>query len=656
MATKDREKTPPGVHNGRSMTLADPSQLSHKDDDLAAGADDYDIVSGILEEVDELEQPDGNRQDGQGVSGAGDDGELVVDLSLGVDALMDDQQDHGDEKKDQGRGDPGGESDSHSPSPELESSDADKENQGVSHNGARGKYLDKNLFYTDAIRGGYYLKGQPIYSKLTTKTCQVYVDVATKQLYAMRHKMKKDTIYPGMMKAAGDELELLGIKHAPKIKGTWFGHLLNVTQIYKSEYHNLYPDHFDENMCILPEWIMPVNNWDTSLGNRLKPEHYPTAIEPSFIWDATVYIDGLLRAKALKSIGKLSGARAMNANVVEPISGDSGDDDDSDYEDEPPKKRRRKSKKVDKDGDRHRHSSGRLGRGARVASRGKRKKQSTPIDTDEYDESSDESGDTVINRRNGGDIKVKLGTYTGGQHNGAKAQAPRQGRSSRGVFSHQQASGATNTSKNYENVAGNRLKNKVKNTRKKDKNKQKRSSLKTSRNGPMLRIPKYGENRPNYSNVPPMPSTISSSNHNGAPVNNQTRSISTRNRKTKKRPKVRIMKRSGGGLHTSGGHHRNGGPGHGQAVSGAHGGGSGAVPNYSGSGTAAVARGQAAGGRGGIRHRRRDAENDQIAQDMVQDEQRPRDERQYRSRTTVCLGLPRVCGVLCGVLSTRVVW
>ena len=40
--------------------------------------------------------------------------------------------------------------------------------------------------------------------------------------YAMRHKIKKDTIYSDMMKAASDEIELLCIKHAPQIKGTRF--------------------------------------------------------------------------------------------------------------------------------------------------------------------------------------------------------------------------------------------------------------------------------------------------------------------------------------------------------------------------------------------------------------------------------------------------
>ena len=340
MATKDKEKTPSGVHGEQLNNVTDTDQLPHKDDDLALTVDGYDPAAGILDEVDLSDGQGSADQDDQDRIASNGNDNTAVDLSLGVDALMDIQPGDEEDEKDQGQSDAHGDVDDQSPSPELESSAEDKENKGVSHNGARGKYLDKNLFYTNAIRGGYYMKGQPIYSKLTTKTCQVYVEVATKALYAMRHKMKKDTIYQGMIQQAMNELELLGVRHAPKIKGTWFGHLLNVTQIWKSEYHNLYPEHFDENMCILPGWIMPVNNWDTSLGNRLKPEHYPTAIEPSFIWDVTVYVDGLLRTKALTSIGK-SAARTINANVNAPDSGDSGDDD-SDYEDEPPGKEEEK--------------------------------------------------------------------------------------------------------------------------------------------------------------------------------------------------------------------------------------------------------------------------------------------------------------------------
>ena len=519
-------------------------------------------------------------------------------------------------------------------SPELSDDDDQVENDGDTHNGARGTYKDKNKFVTDAVRLERYFKGQPRYKDHTARTCRAYVKLISDELVKLRSKMMTSSIDADTYQRACDEFEALNLVSAIKIKAYWYNTLLNVCQIYKSEYHNLYPLHFDARKRIYKRYIMDVNDWDTSLGDRLKPHHYAPAMEPSFVFNVTVYISEMLREKALRSVSGKRSARTMNANCNGPVSGDSGDEDDSDYEnedDEPPRKRRRRNTQQGGNGTSQR-SGVSNGRGARG-----RRSMATTNSQAFTDESSDESGETVIRRRQGGHIKVKLGSYRdtgyGPTTTHAKAQPQQQRRKNIGVKSVADATGRAHPSK----TLGNGSNNKAKNTLKLNEKRLPTSRSKSRKK--LKKIPKYQHsnahsynhtNNNNNNTSKKTKSKLTNSNQ----FSNLSKSITTRTRKRRKKEAKRIpMTQLGNGNSNSypNHHHSHGRAPRNGPVSYEPGGwDSGDMAGVGGGGVRlGVGAGGAApvGRHGAVRHRRRDASNDQIAQDMAQDEQRPRGTR-----------------------------
>ena len=633
MAEKEKRQERGGdnneKHNGGVTPPAEGTTQQDPDYDLsitaALGPDEL----AALVDYDEEEQLDpqlvhdaitnGNIQAQPLTQGA----QLVADnMPLDI-AIGDDDDKKADEALDQGAGE-----DEVSASPELSDDDQlGNENNGDSHNGARGTYKDKNKFVTDAVTGAYYFKGQPRYKDHTARTCRAYVKVVSDELVKLRSKMGTSTVDVDTYQRACDEFEQLNLIGARKIKAYWYNTLLNVCQIYKSEYHNLFPSHFDARKRIYKRYIMDVNDWDITLGDRLKPEHYAPAMEPSFVYNVSVYISEILRSKALKSVSGRRSSRVMNANVNEPVSGDSGDDDDSDYEDDEPPRKRRKRNPL-----RTITSDSLMGtanmRGARD-----RRPVTRQAAINFSDESSEESGETVVRRRQGGNIKVKLGRYQdtrGGTTTvHAKAQQPPKRRKNIGVKSVADASGRAHPAKTHRNGNNNNSKNTLKSNEKRLPFSQ--SKRKKKNNEKLLKIPKFTtlhHTRGHSGSNKKTSNTSTSNTVHGAHYPRLNKSIKTRTRKRRKHTTAKNVAPI----------HHNGGAGDPpqQAPSGwdsgeVNGVGNGGVRLGYGTGAAAPV-----GGRSAIRHRRRDAANDSIAQDMADDEQRPRRERQYRSRTTVC--------------------
>ena len=683
MAEKVKDQASPdagGVHNGDGDGLSSPAAgsrvMAHKDDDLAINEDYHDPNLGGLSDS---EDPNALGADEQHASLG------VIDPAL--DPLDDDVQGEDSRacshaasvspsleaspelEEDQGANDNVNVNsgdyapDSQSPSdpdvydPNDDNDDKNDENAGdVDNSGSnpRGKYKRKDRFVIDAVRGGYYFRGQPEYALHPGKTSRQYVQYIYNRLLPISTRMHTRSIDKTTFRKEVAAFDCENITNTRDVKGYWFNVLLHIIQIYRSEYYNLYPQHFDARKRILPQYVMKVNDFDDTKSSTLKTEYY-SHVPPSFVFDPRPYVESKLRKAALKSMGgkhtgsgtrATRGVRTMNPNVVDPISGDSGDANDSDFA-EPLKKRRRVSN--DKVTDKGKRGTG----GATRPTRRTRVSRAPSYDKEEIDiRSSEDSGELLIDRRTGDRIRVSIGNYS--KHGGQTTTAPK---------AHKPHNTSRQKTRTPSQVGGGhgQSKTKSKNTQQRRK-KSNNYNPKNRNNNPIgsvnTRIPKKGEkqvisrvNRTQYhrGTTTTNNSRSQSRSHSRSHSNSTTREFTTRTRRktTPTQPNVRLgrptVDQDDNVPYIS--HGLDSGLGSQYQDDGADG----DVENGGGPGDSGIGGGiRNTGRRGGIRHRRRDATNDAIAEDMAQDEQRPRGERRYRSRTTVCPSLfVIVCCCVC---------